>query len=82
MSREQMQSWFDSKHPLWQSLSPSLCYLDSEAGTLPASSLAGFDDSAGTGITLVRPDRFVLAHITPGEDAAATLDTLQQMLAA
>ena len=71
-----------SKHPLWQSLSPSLWYLDSEAGTLPASSLAGFDDSAGTGITLVRPDRFVLAHITPGEDAAATLDTLQQMLAA
>jgi 3-(3-hydroxy-phenyl)propionate hydroxylase len=71
-----------SQHPLWQSLSPSLCYLDSGAGTLPASSLAGFDDSAGTAITLLRPDRFVLAHIVPGEDAVASLDTLQQMLAA
>jgi 3-(3-hydroxy-phenyl)propionate hydroxylase len=68
-------------HPLWQSLSPSLHYMDSGVGALPTSALAGFDDSDGPAITLVRPDRFVLAKIAAGADAAATLDQLQQMLA-
>ena len=69
-----------SGHPLWQSLSPSLCYMDDVVGALPASSLAEFTNSDSAGITLLRPDRFVLAQIAPGADASTSLDRLQEML--
>jgi len=64
-------------HPLWQALAPASHHLGDQPGELPASSLAGFIDSTKAGITLVRPDRFVLADIGLEEDATAVLDSLQ-----
>ena len=67
-------------HPLWQALAPASHHLGDQPGALPASALAGFIDSTNAGITLLRPDRFVLADIGLEQDATAVLDSLQLML--
>jgi hypothetical protein len=56
-------------------------YLGDQPGAVPASCLEGFIETDIASVTLLRPDRFVLAHIALDEGAAATLDTLQAMLA-
>lgn len=68
-------------HPLWQVLTPLPVYLDDQRGAVPASALEGFIETDIASVTLVRPDRFVLAHIALDAGAAATLDALQAMLA-
>jgi 3-(3-hydroxy-phenyl)propionate hydroxylase len=65
-------------HPLWQALAPTLCAADAVGNATP---LAGFIDTEGSGITLVRPDRFVLARLPADSAGAGVLDTLQAMLA-
>ena len=66
-----------ASHPLWRALAPRICE-PGHCGNDP--SLAGFLRSAGPGITLVRPDRFVLAQIPLTTGATAMLDSLQSML--
>jgi len=66
-----------ASHPLWRALAPTL-YAPGHCGNeLP---LAGFLQSAEPAITLVRPDRFVLAQMPLTTGATATLDSLQAML--
>ncbi len=69
-----------ASHPLWRKLAPSPHYLGNEPGALPAALLAGFSDHENPSITLVRPDRFVLAEVSLAKDATHTLDALQAML--
>jgi 3-(3-hydroxy-phenyl)propionate hydroxylase len=68
-------------HPLWQAMAPTLLYLGDGPGRIPAAFGAGFIDMDSAGITLVRPDRFVLADMAPEESAVAILDALQATLA-
>jgi len=70
-----------TSHPLWQTLDPSPHYIGGGTHCLPPTALPGFiDDSSGPGITLVRPDRFILADIGLDEDVTSRLDSLQTML--
>ena len=66
-----------ASHPLWRGLAPTLYEPDHCGNDL---SLAGLLRSAEPAITLVRPDRFVLAQIPLTTGATATLDSLQAML--
>ena len=66
-----------TSHPLWRVLAPTL-YEPGHCGN--DLSLASFLRSAEPTLTLVRPDRFVLAQIPLTTAAAATLDSLQAML--
>ena len=66
-----------TSHPLWRVLAPTL-YEPGHCGN--DLSLAGFLRSAEPTLTLVRPDRFVLAQIPLSTGATATLDSLQAML--
>ena len=61
-------------HPLWRALQPDEVYLEGAVG----EALADFIELDRPGITLLRPDRFVLADIAP-EDTAA-LDALWDQL--
>lgn len=63
-----------SSHPLWQALEPDVVYLEDATG----DALAGFIDVEKAGVTLLRPDRFVLADMAP--DDTASLDALQEQL--
>jgi 3-(3-hydroxy-phenyl)propionate hydroxylase len=63
-----------SSHPLWQALEPAEVYLDDAAG----AALADFIEVDRAGVTLLRPDRFVLADMAL--DDTATLDVLWETL--
>ncbi|MCP5164912.1 MAG: bifunctional 3-(3-hydroxy-phenyl)propionate/3-hydroxycinnamic acid hydroxylase [Pseudomonadales bacterium] len=63
-------------HPLWRQLAPAEVHLDPAA----RQALAGFIDSDRPGITLLRPDRFVLADLAA--DDSESLDTLLRQLQA
>jgi 3-(3-hydroxy-phenyl)propionate hydroxylase len=63
-----------ASHPLWRALEPGEVYLEGAVG----EALADFIEVDRAGITLLRPDRFVLADIAP-EDTAA-LDALWDQL--
>jgi 3-(3-hydroxy-phenyl)propionate hydroxylase len=70
-----------TSHPLWQALAPTL-YDPGDGGN--SRSLASFVGTDKAGITLVRPDRFVLAELPLDAGATGALDrlaTLQAMLA-
>jgi hypothetical protein len=67
-----------TSHPLWQALAPTLHELGDSANLPP---LAGYVAKDGAGVTLLRPDRFVLAQLPLDAGAARTLDRLQTMLA-
>lgn len=60
-------------HRLWQAMAPTLLHPGDCGGDL---SLAGFLQGDEPAITLVRPDRFVLARIPLATGATAVLDTL------
>lgn len=65
-------------HPLWQALKPAPHALEIGEN---ADSLAEFIGTGAPGITLVRPDRFVLATLPAGTTGTAILDELQAILA-
>lgn len=64
-------------HALWQALAPRVIGCADLAG-LDAGAFGGVIDPARPGITLLRPDRFVLAHLEP----ATATDTLDGLAAA
>ena len=67
-------------HPLWQALDPVV--VDLGALGLEPEALAPDLDGIEPGVLLLRPDRFVLARLPAGDDAAAAcLDALEQALA-
>ena len=68
-----------ASHPLWQALAPVVYGL--EPGEA-AASLAGFVGGTDRGITVLRPDRFVLATLPLDASASGVLDELQAALGA
>lgn len=64
-------------HPLWRSLAPTLYATTAEG----AGALGEFIATDASGITLVRPDRFVLARLPADSAGCGILDGLQAMLA-
>lgn len=66
-------------HPLWQALSPQKVAFS--AGELAAGgALARFVDGGGSTLTLVRPDRFVLAQVELNAESTTPLDALLDSL--
>lgn len=64
-------------HPLWRSLAPTLHTASCDSD----DTLEEFIATDGAGITLVRPDRFVLARLPADSAGLGILDQLQAMLA-
>jgi 3-(3-hydroxy-phenyl)propionate hydroxylase len=69
-----------SSHPLWRAIAPRVLHIGTDVD-LPAGALQAVVDLHTKGITLIRPDRFVLATLDPQGQATATLDALQAQLA-
>jgi len=69
-----------SSHPLWRAIAPRVLRVGTDVD-FPVGAMQAVVHLDTKGITLLRPDRFVLATLDLQEQATATLDALQAQLA-